>query len=237
MIKRPYLPTNELERMAWMEQLGIKAPVYATLLGITSVELTAINSDILLCKALISQINAIINELKKRVTYKNILLYGDLTQVLGAFPTMVAFTAPTATSTAGALTRICKIMDRVKGSANYTPAIGRDMGIEPLAAPLAAVSAQESIPEFTLTSNAGQPLLRFIKLQRRVVDIYVERVSGQGFSFMTSCSYSTFTDTHPLPENVTSAVWNYKIIYRNREGQFGDFSRVQTIAVKSINAS
>jgi hypothetical protein len=231
MIRRNYLPNNERDKIAWLEQLGIKLPVYATLLGITATEIASVNNDILMCKALLAQINAIINELKKRVKYKNTLLYGELSDILGAFPSMVAFTAPTVTSTAGALERADKLIDRLRKHANYTPAIGKDLGIEPVGSPMAAASTSLA-PEFTISISAGCPVLRFSKLQRRVVNIYVDRGDNEGFTLLNSCSFSTFTDTFPLAQNVNTAYWKYKAIYLNKEGQYGEFSVERGLVVK-----
>jgi hypothetical protein len=228
--KRCYLPTDALSRLIWLEQFAGKLPQYTTLLSITAAEITVLNSDAVVLRTIIGHTNSLEHEVKKRTAYKNVLIHGDPTEILGPFPTMAALTAPTVTSLAGIFPRADRIVERIKVSPNYTEAIGMDLGIEPLPATLMA-AAPENCPDISGYLDGNHPVIKFAGLQRRNVDIYVERSEGAGFEYLMTTSYSTYTDMFAIPQGMNYAHWKYKAIYRSKTGQYGEFSKVIGISV------
>jgi hypothetical protein len=128
---------------------------------------------------------------------------------------------------AGLVTRIKNLVKRITGMPSYTENIGRDMGIVP--AKVVKTLKTNEKPVFTVTKEAGHPLLKWKKGSVEGVNIYVDRSDGRGPVLLCGCTRAKYVDMYPLPNTVTN--WTYGIIYTKASVEYGIISDSTTIAV------
>ena len=79
--------------------------------------------------------------------------------------------------------------------------------------------------------KAAQPVILWTKGKASAIEIWVDRNDGNGFVFLIINTEPNTTDPTPLPAPGTSAVWNYKAIYRFHDEQVGQWSDVLSVTV------
>ncbi|MCX7110112.1 MAG: hypothetical protein NTX45_08280 [Proteobacteria bacterium] len=77
----------------------------------------------------------------------------------------------------------------------------------------------------------GEKKILWTKGKASAIEIWVDRNDGNGFVFLIINTEPNTTDTTPLPAPGTSAVWNYKAIYRLHDEQVGQWSDVVSVTV------
>ena len=87
-------------------------------------------------------------------------------------------------------------------------------------------------PSLSIQIRAGHPVILWTKGKASAIEIWVDRNDGNGFVFLTINTEPNTIDTTPLPAPGTSAVWNYKAIYRLHDEQVGQWSDVISITVR-----
>ena len=109
---------------------------------------------------------------------------------------------------------------RIKGSANYTEAMGQDLGIVSSHAQKDTVNVK---PVLKVQLVAGQPLIVWKKDNMDGVEIYKDNGSGN-WQLLIFDTRPNHLDTSPLPPLNTSATWKYKAIYRYHDERVGSWS-------------
>ncbi|HEY4788738.1 MAG TPA: hypothetical protein VIH57_21955 [Bacteroidales bacterium] len=228
MAKNSYLPVTDADRSAWLKNFSGKLPKYATPLGLTAAETTAVAADSLMFTFAIDQVDWFKKESAKRVAYKNLLAAGEPGKQLGDYPALgETITAPAAVPS-GIFIRNSKLVQRIKNHQNYTAAIGEDLGIETHSSIISLINAK---PELKVTTDAGRPVLKWTKGHSTAVDLYVDRGDGKGFAFLATATVPHYTDMCELPASV--AQWHYKAIYKVGDEQTGEFSDIVSVMVSS----
>ncbi len=142
-------------------------------------------------------------------------------------PDTLIVAAPPETAPLGAEDWLRRIAKRIKGSKNYTEAIGLDLGI---VAPAAAKATQSKKPVFSIQLVAGQPLIVWKKDGMDGVEIWKD--SGDGhFTLLLFDQRPNHLDTSELPAPGITAVWRYKLIYRLRDERAGEWSDPVSVTV------
>ena len=229
-MSRPsYLPVNDTELDVWLKNFYAKLVLYAPQFGITAAELAAVLADSNMLTYIVAQLAIQHNELQKRFEYKRTLIDAELGATLGAFPAFAPIAvAPTAVP-AGIVKRIANLVKRIKGMPAYTENVGYDCGIIPVKSNRLTKAAEK--PSFTLSTEAGHPVLKWKKNGVGSVNIYVDRGDGRGFVLLCGCPRAKYVDMYPLPTSIAN--WTYKIVYTKGVTEYGLFSDPSSIAVIS----
>jgi hypothetical protein len=158
--------------------------------------------------------------------YKDLLRYGNGTEVLGAFPTVPSVPiAPPAG--ANVQERFSKLVQRIKGSPNYSKSIGEDLDIEVKEEPF---DPQAGKPEIkTAYSSGGHPVLKWKKGKYQGVEVW--KNTGTGWQKLDIDTSPDYTDKTALPAAGQTAVWQYKMIYLYKDAQAGNWSDEATVTV------
>lgn len=164
-------------------------------------------------------------EKEERIKYKNLLSDGPIGSPAGIFPTVPTLPAAPASVTPGILVRLRALVQRIKKNANYTEAIGRDLGI---------IGAEQTVdratmqPKIKLVFKGGQVEVQWTKGDADAIRI--EKLTGTAttFSFLAVDTVPHYTDTTAI---TVAAVWKYRAIYLYHDQPIGQYSDVAQIAV------
>ncbi len=128
-MKKEYLPKREADRVGWLNNFSSIIGNYATTFGISPAEVATIGK-MAAFYAYIYNLMIMVSTFSKNLTkFKNLLSIAPNGTTLGPMPTLTPPAAP-GTSPAGIFTFISGIVGRIKSNtANYTEAIGYDLGI------------------------------------------------------------------------------------------------------------
>ena len=226
-----FIPASDSEKGIWLNNFTIKLAIYATLLGFTPAEITALQKDNAFFQYLISTIEVFSQYLLNLIGYKNMAKHALINQHIGALPTVPSMgTAPAAVSE-GIFDRVSKMATRIKANPNYTENIGADLGI---LAPATTVDVTTMKPDLSVKLNVGRPHLKWVKGYSDAIDIYVDRNDGVGFVLLGRYTKNESIDVIPLAAGKVYDEWKYKGIYVISDLPVGLYSNVVSIDVKKI---
>ncbi len=174
-----------------MENFASKLPNYAALLGIDPSEVSAAQQDAQYMSGVVGIIEQAKTYSQSWVAYKDLVRYGGPGS-LGAFPVPVTIPVPPPTMQPGAEERFRMLTKRIKGSLNYTTAIGEDLGIE-----VPQSSSELKAPVLSVKADAGKAVIAFKKGKADGVRIYSKRGSEAAFTFLAIDTKSPYVDTRP----------------------------------------
>ncbi len=166
-------------------------------------------------------------------SYKNLVLHGHGTDVLGALPVLTIYPTTPApppicdANVAGILREIAQVC---VNSGNLTEDIAKALGLfeDPT-----VVSLASGTPDLSLKSmSGGHPMLHTVLNGYDGFEVWKDSGIGAGFVFHNVSTSSDFTDQSALPALGVEVVWKYKIIYRLKNLQIGNWSATISVAVK-----
>jgi len=219
-----YFPKDELSQSEWYSNFAVKAPAYATALGITAAEITYIQNGASMFKYCIDGVMIGTTDLKRRVAFKAALTNGSIGSVIGAFPLPTSMPTAPATVTGGLFHFTSKLVKRIKSNVNYTVTIGVDLGLEKGPEMTLSAAAIEIAPVLRVSNEAGNVILKWKKGKFKLIDIWVNRNDGKGFVHLATSGSTQFTDDFELPENENSRLCIYKARYRVGDVPSGNYS-------------
>ena len=161
-------------------------------------------------------------------SYKDLMISGNGTDVLGALPVLVTYPAivpPVCGANVESLFR--KVLQQCVSSGNLTEDMAKALGIyaEP-----SVVVLEKGTPPLSLKSmSAGHPTLHSRLGDYDGFEIW--KNTGAGFVFLNVSDSPNYTDTSALPAIGVGAIWQYKIIYRYKNVQIGNWSETISVAV------
>ena len=228
-MKKRFIPDGDQAKVGFIVNLGAKMPDHAATLSITPAEVTSVQADAAMFKYLMDMQEAYKTNKQEVTRYKNILRDGPLGTPLGVVPVAPTLpVAPVAVS-AGIFVRISQLAMRIKGNPAYNEAIGEDLG---LVGDEQVIDIPNMKPVLKSRLDSGRPLIIWKKGPAAdVLDIYVDRKDGLGFVFLATDTQPDYLDTFPVPAGVTTAVWDYKAIYRIGDDTVGQFSEPIQVTV------
>jgi len=161
--------------------------------------------------------------------YKDLLLHGKGTEALGALPEMPVYPAATPPiALANLISLFRDVIQQCVNSGNLTEDIAKALGIfeEPNLAVL-----EVGTPNVVLKSlSAGHPVLHTMIGDYDGFEIWKD--AGTGFVLLNVSTIPNFTDMSVLPAAGVDVLWRYKIIYRYKNAQIGNWSATLSVAVK-----
>ena len=223
-----YLSKTDQGKADMLDNLALKLPGYATVLGLTPAEVASVQADAAMFNY-VMDLQEAYKTFKQNVSaHKDVLRDGPLGAPLGALPVFPTLpVAPTAVG-AGIFARIRKLAGRIKNNLAYTKAIGEDLGI---VGDEQVIDIPNLKPVLDSRLDVGRPFILWKKGPADSIDIYVDRKDGLGFVYLANDSQPDYLDTFPVPAGVTTAVWDYKAVYKIGNDQVGQFSEPISVTV------
>lgn len=224
-----YIPTADIDKLIWLNNFSIKIPTYASVLSLSSIEITAVQNDAAAFNFIMNLQESLKQSLQQITSYKSLMKRAIAQQHLGALPSIPTITNPPVAVPEGIFDRVSKLVQRIKANANYNQAMGNDLGI------ISSVSKpdpQTLKPLLKVTSNGGRPQIKCSKGIADGLDLFVNRKDGNGFVFIGRLFILDYIDNAPLPSDNTIIEWEYKGRYVIGNDNVGLMSAVASIIVK-----
>lgn len=226
-----FIPSTDTDRMIWLNNFASKIPSYASMLNITTSEVSSIQNDAAAFAYIINMQEVFKQTLQQITGYKTLMKHAINQQHIGSMPVIPVLAAAPAVVPEGIFDRISKLAQRIKASVNYNSHIGADLGIIS-SNPKTDISNLQ--PTLNIYIDAGFPHLKWKKGITNAIDIYVDRNDGNGFNYMGRYLRNEYIDKTSINNNSTLVEWHYKGIYVIADKQIGLFSNVSSISVKKV---
>lgn len=226
MSKKYYLPRTDSGKLLWLQNFALKFNVYVLDQTNAEKDLVAFSNDWFTYAMTLNETSSTFSQ---NVTqWKNLLRGGPADQVMGPVP---VFTAPAAPGVANPgpdiFGQITKVVNRLKNHANYTLAIGEDLGIEGDASDIDTSTWK---PLILAKQEVNKVVVGWSKSDADGIDIYADYGNGQ-FVFVATDTKPNYDDMHPLPAAGQTAIWKYKAVYKLNDTQVGQYSDVVSVTV------
>jgi hypothetical protein len=226
-MKGPFIPDGDQAKADMLDNFALKLPIYAAILGVTPAEVTSVTNDAAMFNYTMDAQEAFKTHKQNVSNYKNALRDGP-DSAPGAFPVAPPLAPAPALVNDGVFNRISNLAVRMKRHPAYKEAMGEDMGI---VGDEQVIDIPNLKPVLTSRLDVGRPLIVWKKSHADSLDIYVDRKDGLGFVYLANDSQPDYLDTFPVPAGVTTAVWDYKAVYKIGDDQVGQFSEPIQVTV------
>lgn len=124
------IPKSESELVIWLKNFAQTLATHGPTLGITPAEIASVQADAAMFEFLVADsIPTHKANLDARYSYKNLIKNGPLGAPGGDPPPDLPKGVAPATVAPGLLPRLRQLIQRIKNTSTYTPAIGDDLGI------------------------------------------------------------------------------------------------------------
>ena len=222
-----FINTSDDGLNAQLKTFAQKIDTYKTPLGLDGAEVLSIKADSKFFDYVMSGVDGYRTLSQGMTAFKDLLRYGHNTDVLPAFPIPPVLGVVPPAVLANMQSRFARIIQHCVDSANYTKAIGEDLGIE---APVTPFDPNTGKPSFKIAmSSGGHPNLVWKKGKFQGVEIWKD--PGTGFVKLDRDFSPDYIDKSPLPALGNSAVWKYKMIYINKDEVAGNYSDEAVVTV------
>ena len=222
-----YMPNDDAGKADLLDHLAATLPKYAALLGLSDADIATRQADAASFRYTLHTMNDMQSYAQHWTAYKNLLRDGGNGGAEWPVPPSLDQPMPPAVDP-GVIPRLSAFVAHLKTLNNYTTAIGQDLWI---VAASHAFDPTTLKPSLSIQIRAGHPVILWTKGKASAIEIWVDRNDGNGFVFLIINTEPNTTDTSPLPAPGTSAVWNYKAIYRLHDEQVGQWSDVVSVTV------
>jgi hypothetical protein len=217
---------SDLEFVVQLNNFKTKLPGYMALFGISQATVDAVVDDANYFSFMVTSLKPSKDYSKGWTQQKNDARLGTGDLPITGFPTPVNVSTPPTAVTPGVEQRFRNLVKNIKSNANYTDAIGQDLGI---------VATQPdpvlTAPVLKLAMEGGNPTLRYTRGISNGLRIYCKRASESTFSFLDVSTRSPYTDTRPnVVPNVAETRQYYAYFIMDDE-QVGTQSATVSISV------
>ena len=233
MKRNTYFPVRLGDQYIWLTNLNNKLGGYATVLGLTTGQVSAAKADCgWLLYVLQLWLPAVRTWALAGTDVATDAQTGTETDAMilpvfaaPALPTGVVPVAP------GALNRIFALVQLIKDGGKCTDAIATDLGL---------IGSAQSAPDLT----AVQPVIAAAVSGSQVnikwgwggnaawldmCELQVDRGDGKGFVLLAFDTTPNYTDTQAFPATLTK--WSYRAIYHQSDAQVGLWSQTVSVTV------
>ncbi len=227
-MRKPYLPQNDNDRLAWLITFSGKIGGFAPSVGITPVEVTAIAGFLAMVQYILDLQDAVRTFGQDITKFKDTLMIAPVGTPIGAVPVITIGAAPVATP-AGIFTLISGFVKRIKGSASYTESVGEALGI--IGADIIDDNSAKK-PILAITLDVSNPKIKYTKQRTSGLNLYADHNDGKGMVFMKFVSKTIFIDITDLTPPKETDLWKYMGIYVVDDLEVGIPSDVVSVTVK-----
>jgi len=223
-----YLPVGEADRVVWLNNFSTHLGQYATVLGLTTADISSVQHDAAMFAYIVQQCDAAHQYSSAMTNIKKLLKSSPQQLPAPAFPMQIVAGTPPAAVSSGIFNRISLLVTRIKQHNAYTSSMGQDLGIIP---PVSTINPNYMTPNLSVRLDAGHPLLKWTKGAADGVQLYVDRRDSNGYVFLAKVFRNNYLDVAPLPPNVFSVNWDYKAKYLIGDDEVGQYSSIVTVEV------
>lgn len=228
-----YMPKDEAGQQNWLNNFSAKLPNYAATLGVPAATVTQIINDAKNL-ALMGQTAENFKQYCVGLTaFKTILKSGNpngqAIGTLAAAPTLPVFTA----LQGDIFGRISKLVATIKASANYTEAIGEDLGIVASSGSFSKAAENALKPNLKIELIGGKPNIIWKKGQTGGIKIMADHGTGN-FVFLAVDTSPDYLDKTTLPPMGQAQLWRYMARYIKNDEEIGDWSDIVQITVTGV---
>jgi len=229
MTNSPTIPRTDAGRRDLLQHLSIQLPNYAAVLEVSASDIGQVQAGSDWFDYILK-----VEEAGQRYTdgnfgLKRVLRDGPKGTIINLPAPLVVVTPPTSEPYADILGFLGALIVRIKKHKNYTEAIGKALHIIPAQNPAPDPALLQ--PDLTYDFNAGHPVLYWY--HNGTDALLIEADYGTGTFGLVGIQMTTrFEDSAPLPPPGTVALWRYRAIYRIRDNQVGQWSKVLDVSVK-----
>lgn len=218
-----WLPTVELEFVQWTENFVTRLSATASIYGILPPEVSSLGARHTAHKILLTQSESLAARAKNLTATRRQLVDGEETGsiILPEHPGSEELTL-----NPGLRKQIIRLAALIKKSAAYTPAAGKDLGIE--ASPKTPIDWSKERPELK-SEILGGVLVRIHWKKGTAEGIRLEVNRGAGWGPLSDDLRSPYDDSTPLPG--TPAVWRYRGTYLYKDQLVGHLSLELSVPV------
>ena len=228
-----FFPIRQGDQIIWLQNFSSKIGGYATTLGLTTQQVTALVADCLWVIYLLETWLPAVRTWAQSCTDTVANAQTGSGSGTIVLPTFTAPALPTGTTAqaAGSLTRILTVVQTIKEGGKCTDDIATALGIVGAATtgpdltsvqpPLSAIFSGDHV-DIKTGWGGNQKFLDAVELQKDWGD-------GKGFVYLVTLTGVAYRDNAPLPASRT--VWAYRAIYRVANQQTGVWSNTVSVAV------
>lgn len=211
-----------------LKNFSTKLATHQVSLGLLPADVTEANAAADYFKFVLDMQAAHAERVKNWTTYKDLLRNpgAGVPPTSAAPATLAVPTAPTAVNL-GIEVWYRQIAKRIKGSKNYTEAIGKDLGIVVANSDKDVTNIQ---PQLSISLVAGQPLIAWKKQGMDGIEIYKRSADGD-WAMLIFDQRPNHLDKSQLPTEGSNATWTYKAIYRFQDERVGQWSNEVSVVV------
>ena len=206
-------------------------PEYESILGVLASKITRLNAGNEVVQIIFPQQEIMQTFGVGFTAYKDLLRRGNANDTLSAYPVLPTYPVtmpPLCEENIEALFR--EVIQDCTDGGNLSEAIAKALGIfsEPV-----ADTMSNGTPNLTWKIvGGGHPSLHCTMGLYEGYEIWKD--TGTGFVRFDVSASPNYVDMSPLPPAGTNVIWTYKIIYRLKNVQIGNWSISVAIAVKGI---
>jgi hypothetical protein len=195
MLRDKPLPTNEAERLIFMQNCVVKLPLYAAALGLTPLEVSTQADDTLNYEYLITVPQQVNDSKDAFYSFKELVIDGAITNVIPPDPTFPVIATPKS-ATPGIIKRIRLLVKRIKASTGFTDQIGEDLGL--LENVPNSIVPQDIVPDMKLKALTGSRVeISFSKKGFDAMRVEYQRKNDNGWQL--AGVFTSSPAIHELP--------------------------------------
>lgn len=214
----------------WFNNFVMKFAGYATLLGFTAGDATALSNEYDYIHWAFTAQGMFETELNERIHLKRLLRDGPVGEPTPGVPTVPTLAVPAGAMPApGIVPRLRKMIQAIKNHKNYTEAIGQDLGI------IATASAPDLNPKPIATGTAAmnsEVTIAFKKGTHDAVVVEGQRGAETGWTQLDKVMRSPWVDARPPLVAGQPEVRKYRLCYCDGNDAVGDFSDIITVVTR-----
>lgn len=221
-----YVKKSDLDFVVQLNNFKAKLPSYMALFGIAQTTVDAVNADAAYFGFITSSADTAKDYSKSWTQQRNNARRGTGDVPLSGFPIPVDVSTPPAAILPGVEKRFRQLVKQIKSNANYTEAIGKDLGIV----------ATQPIPELTapvlrVKQSGGKVNIGYTRGSSEGVRIYCKRADEANFTFLDVSTRSPYVDARPNVMDNVAETRQYYAYYIVDDGQVGTQSDTASISV------
>ena len=235
MKRQVYYPSRIGDQVNWLDNYSVKLPLYGTTLGVVAGDVTASVNDAKWSNYVLGTWLSAVRNFSPSTTdaVDDVLIgQGNAAVVLPTF-TAPALPAGVTAALPGTLTRIFTLIAKMKLSANYTEAIGTDLGI--VGAVVGNTPGVNPVPRVLtelLQGNGAQTVkITFFKYGHMGVYIESRRGANGVWEFLAIDTESPYLDERPLLAAGQPEVREYRLRFWDKGTPNGDWTDVTSETV------
>lgn len=226
-----YLPSNDADRVVWLNSFKTKMNIYGPQLGFTAAELTSIQDDANMFQYIIQLKDNLKLASQSYAEIGKFLKSTSQQSPMNALPPVPVAGTPPAAVLTGIFARIVGYVQRIKYHANYTTAIGGELGI---ISPPNTFNPATVKPVLKGNVISGHPKITWRNGKADGVQLYVDRLDNNGFVLLAKRNSTSYIDIAPLPANTQFVTWHYKAKYIIDDEEIGLDSDILAIEVLRV---